>query len=251
MAEVDRGPGVVPFARHALLSLSDDVSADTRRLDEQLMSLLAEQPRALVCDLSAISEVTPALTAVLQAVARQQVHWPGTPVGVVCPDRRLLREVVKAVRPELLVVGASAEEVEPRLAEYRPAEHASTTLRPGLTAPRAARAFVARTCLGWQTLSVTGHACLITSELVTNAVLHAHTAVDLTVSRCSGRLRISVHDGGAVEPSPAWNMPTSGIITGSGRGLLLVSSVCRAWGVYPTSDGGKVIWAVLDTDEAV
>ena len=31
----------------------------------------------------------------------------------------------------------------------------------------------------------------------------------------------------------------------SHRGLLLVAAVSESWGVLPTSDGGKVVWAVL------
>jgi hypothetical protein len=31
-----------------------------------------------------------------------------------------------------------------------------------------------------------------------------------------------------------------------GRGLALIAACSRAWGVLPTVDGDKVVWAVLD-----
>jgi hypothetical protein len=247
MIQVDRGPEAVPFARHVSVRVADDSPHAARRLRRELMMLVAEQPRALVCDLSAVPTVSPELMEVLRAVARHQAEWPGTPVGIVCPDDDLQHRLLRDVPGSRLVVGVSLDVVQRQMVSLAPAEHATMTLEPGLTAPRSARAFVARACLGWQVLSVTGHACLVTSELVTNAVLHADTAVQLTVSHCPGRLRIAVQDGDEMRPANAWSTISEGTLPPtSGRGLLLVSSVCRSWGVYPTVDEGKVVWAILD-----
>jgi hypothetical protein len=247
MIEVDRGPEAVPFARHVTVRMNDDSPHAARRLRRELIMLVAEQPRALVCDLTAVPTVSPALMDVLRAVARHQAEWPGTPVGIACSELELRHRLRRDVPDSRVVVGASVPVVERQLVSLPPAEHATMTLEPGLTAPRSARAFVARACLGWQCLSVTGHACLVTSELVTNAVLHAATPVQLTVSHCPGRLRVAVQDGDEMRPASAWSTVHEGTLPPtSGRGLLLVSSVCRAWGVYPTVEEGKVVWAVLD-----
>jgi hypothetical protein len=247
MIEVERGPEGVPFARHVTVRVGDGGPHAARRLRRELMMLVAEQPRALVCDLSAVPSVSSDLMEVLRAVARHQAEWPGTPAGIVSADPGLRHRLLRDVPASRLVVGVSRELVDRQLVSLTPAEHATTTLEPGLTAPRAARAFVARACLSWQARSVTGHACLVTSELVTNAVLHAHTSVELTVSHCPGRLRVAVQDGDEMRPSSAWSTVQEGVLPPtSGRGLLLVSSVCRAWGVYPTADEGKAVWAVLD-----
>ncbi len=248
---VDRGPEAVPFARHVTLHVSAEGALEAKRLRHQIMALLAEQPRALLCDLSAVTEPRPELAEVFRGVSRHVNEWPGTPVAVVCQDERFRSWLTTDAGCDRLLVGPSAAVVSELLARTVPAEHATMTLDPGLTAPRAARAFVARACLRWQALSVTGHACLVTSELVTNAVLHAHTAVRLTVSHCPGRLRIAVQDGDEMRPATAWTLVDEPVLTGSGRGLLLVSSVCRAWGVYPVQDDGKVVWAVLDVPSSV
>lgn len=246
MIDVDRGTEPVPFARHISLRVIDDGALEPEGLRRQITALLAEQPRALLCDLSAFTTASTGLTEVLRDVASEHLDWPGTPVGVACPDPHFQRLLLDSRSSDRFVVGASVHMVEDRLRDLPPADHATMTLEPGLTAPRSARAFVARACLDWQTLSVTGHACLVTSELVTNAVLHADTAVQLTISHCPGRLRIAVQDGDERRPAAAWPTVSATTPSRSGRGLLLVSRVCRAWGVHPADNEGRVVWAVLD-----
>lgn len=250
MIQVDTGPEAVPFARHVTVRVTEADVLDCKRLRRQILTLLAEQPRALTCDLSTVHGPSPDVLEVLRAVARHLGEWPGTPVGVACADPQVQAQLEEAAPSGRFVVGTSVPAVEAVLADLAPAEHATMTLDPGLTAPRSARAFVARACLRWHARSVTGHACLVTSELVTNAVLHADTAVQLTVSRCPGRVRIAVQDGDETRPATTWTTVSEGTLSRSGRGLLLVSSVCRAWGVYPTADDGKVVWAVLDEEAA-
>lgn len=84
---------------------------------------------------------------------------------------------------------------------------------------------------------------LLTSELVTNAVIHARTDVHLSVVRRDGRIRVCVSDENTRMPTPA----VAPIDATSGRGLLLVQSAAAAWGVETTSEG-KTIWFELDVD---
>jgi hypothetical protein len=246
----EAGSEAVPFARHVALQVSDDGPEAARGLRRRVHAVLTEQPRALLCDLSPLaSPLSADLVEVVDSVARHQHDWPGTPTGVVTTDQALRQHLDKQTEDlERFVVGSTRHEVHEALAAIPAADHATMTLEPGLRAPRSARAFVARACLGWQTHSVIGHACLVTSELVTNAVLHAATVVHLTVSRCPGKLRIAVRDGDETRPSTRFTAAADKALTGSGRGLLLVSSVCPAWGVYPTADDGKEVWAVLDAE---
>ena len=78
--------------------------------------------------------------------------------------------------------------------------------------------------------------------MVTNALLHAGTMLQLSVARCEHRLRVAVGDGGTRRPR-AQPMDTSRV---TGRGMLLVAAFSRSWGVLPTVDGGKVVWSVLE-----
>jgi anti-sigma regulatory factor (Ser/Thr protein kinase) len=83
---------------------------------------------------------------------------------------------------------------------------------------------------------------LLANELVTNAVVHAHTEIWLRLELRGDRLHIAVRDG-----SPRLlRLVTPGWQAEGGRGLWLVEQLARAWGVNRHPDGGKVVWCVLN-----
>ncbi len=82
---------------------------------------------------------------------------------------------------------------------------------------------------------------LLTSELVTNAILHAHTPVQLGILVDTERVLVCVADrlpGGALEPRDH-SRDRAG-----GRGLALVSDLSEQWGTV-TVTGGKTVWFTL------
>lgn len=82
---------------------------------------------------------------------------------------------------------------------------------------------------------------LLTSELVTNALIHAHSQVTIEIRAEAGRVRISVADTAS---SPATPRPGSLDAT-TGRGLALVEALAADWGQTPTPDG-KIVWFELE-----
>ena len=79
------------------------------------------------------------------------------------------------------------------------------------------------------------------SELVTNAVLHARTAVTVTVRTTGGRVRVEVRDTSPLPVQPRHFALTST----TGRGLQLVAALSSGWGVEapPAGEGpGKTVW---------
>jgi len=66
---------------------------------------------------------------------------------------------------------------------------------------REARRFVERSLADWDLLQLADLATLLTSELVTNAILHAHSAVELSLTLDTDRIRIEVRDDGDGEPA--------------------------------------------------
>jgi anti-sigma regulatory factor (Ser/Thr protein kinase) len=106
--------------------------------------------------------------------------------------------------------------------------------------PRLARRFVSDTLGRWRCGTLTEEAALLASELVTNAVLHACTEIDLTVSRMDGAVRVEVSD---TSPRPVVLRDGSDLATG-GRGLYLVEALARDWGVAPHPPG-KAVWFEL------
>lgn len=82
---------------------------------------------------------------------------------------------------------------------------------------------------------------LAVSELVTNAVLHAHSAVELTIACGGSELHVSVKDESSSLPSQR----SYGESATTGRGLAMVAAVTDAFGVTVLGDGGKAVWFVL------
>jgi anti-sigma regulatory factor (Ser/Thr protein kinase) len=107
-----------------------------------------------------------------------------------------------------------------------------------LQAVTLARAFVRRTLGSWKMASLTADVELLASELVTNAVLHARTALRLTLRHDETGLTVSVLDGNMRLPAVA-GIPEQAT---SGRGLVLVERLADAWGVEQNEDG-KTVWA--------
>lgn len=107
---------------------------------------------------------------------------------------------------------------------------------------RVARRFVSATLADW--LGPRNHevAELLTSELVTNAVLHAHTEIGVTVSLARTVVKIAVQDGSDRHPERV----RVDEYAYSGRGLQLVDDLADGWGIEPTPGGGKTVWFILD-----
>ncbi|MGW3494373.1 ATP-binding protein [Streptomyces sp. NPDC001020] len=87
---------------------------------------------------------------------------------------------------------------------------------------------------------------LLTSELVTNALIHTDDDAVLTATVSSRGLRVEVRDFVGRRPSP--RMPTAEDGT-HGRGLVLVQSLADAWGVR-AHGVGKSVWFELDAGVA-
>ena len=112
------------------------------------------------------------------------------------------------------------------------------------TSPGEARRFVGNVLRGHglDTDEVVEAALLLTSELVTNAVLYAAGSIEVDVDIDLRGVRVEVGDHSTQPPSPR----DAGPEETSGRGLHLVEAMARAWGVEQQHDDGKVVWFELD-----
>jgi anti-sigma regulatory factor (Ser/Thr protein kinase) len=113
-------------------------------------------------------------------------------------------------------------------------------LSPHPTSARAAREFVAKTLVGWGRVNQVEAAVLLTSELVTNAIIHARTRVVVTLRVVGDSVRIAVVDESTERPYPR-PQPDQ---LGGGRGLMLVEALADSWGVS-AEGGGKSVWFEL------
>jgi hypothetical protein len=212
-------------------------------LDRAIQVALAEGPRGVVCDLSAVVEdAEPGALEMLATAGRHVRDWPGTPVAVTCPDPQVRNAL--SVHPlgsylfvtESMFTAVSMVLATPALVveQLRLAAHPS--------APRAAREFVTRTLRDWQLDRISPFASLVVSELVASSSIAAGTDIDLTLTWNLGALRVTVGDHGPALPG---QRPSCLYL--QGRGLTAdVAGRSRTFGALPTADGGKVVWAVLE-----
>ena len=119
---------------------------------------------------------------------------------------------------------------------------ASLTLPPSVQSVRKARHFLRDACEAQGVpAEVLDDAALLTSELVSNAVLHGRSEIRLVVERRSRRLRVSVHDENSRRPMLVPDAPDAL----DGRGLALVAGIASSWGVHDEPIG-KAVWFELE-----
>ncbi len=211
-------------------------------LDHAIQLALANGPRGVVCDLSAVLPgADPHAVEVLATVGRHAAVWSGIPVSVACPDPRV-REVLEA-HPvgRQLIVGTSLFSAVSAVLALPTVPVESLSLAPHPTAPRAAREFVTRTLLDWRLGRVIPFATLVVSELVASSSIDTGTQIEVSVAWSLEALRLSVRDHGLGLPTRPFTAPSL-----HGRSRAVVAGLARAFGVMPADDGGKVVWAVLE-----
>ncbi|HLX87758.1 MAG TPA: ATP-binding protein [Acidimicrobiales bacterium] len=104
-----------------------------------------------------------------------------------------------------------------------------------------ARQFVAALLDRWEVIGLGPDASLVTSELVSNAVIHARTPIEVRVAPHDDGIRVEVRDGAAYGIVVR---PPDDHLTPRGLGLRVVAQLATRWGVDPTPDG-KTVWAEL------
>ncbi|GHJ96038.1 hypothetical protein SNE510_55570 [Streptomyces sp. NE5-10] len=123
---------------------------------------------------------------------------------------------------------------------------ATASFEPVGRSVAAARAFVRDTLQGWGHPELVDDAVVLTSELVTNAVVHAGTAADVLCLRSEDSVRVEVADR-----YPEREIPVQGGRTiaspdrENGRGLLLCAALADRWGV-DYSPTRKHVWFHLN-----
>jgi anti-anti-sigma factor len=225
----------------ALVRLVGELDGRTREsLRRGLTEALVAEPTSAIVDLAGLSVTDPEQVTVFSEAAADAARWPGAPL-LLCHAAPAVAETLRrhgvdrhcSVHPTVTAAlrEAAAQPVPPRL---------HRRLAPTQYAPRVARELAAGACARWELPHLTTAAQMVCSELVTNAVRHAGTMIDLTITLRDDALRVSVRDG-FVRPA---RLRTPGATDDSGRGLLIVDTVASAWGNVPIPDG-KLVWASL------
>ncbi|MFN2626037.1 MAG: SpoIIE family protein phosphatase [Mycobacteriales bacterium] len=119
-------------------------------------------------------------------------------------------------------------------------------LPPRTQSVAAARAFVGERLASLADAGARETSVLLVSELVTNAVRHARTAVGIDVALDAGVVRVGVRDESAEPPTLR---PGLGAADESGRGIHLVEALADRWG-WEHVPRGKRVWFELAVNGA-
>ncbi|MFE0256073.1 SpoIIE family protein phosphatase [Streptomyces sp. NPDC059010] len=147
-------------------------------------------------------------------------------------------------------VGHGALHVDNRTRSSVITARAAASFDPVGRSVASARSFVRDTLQGWGFADIVDDAVVLTSELVTNAVVHAGTSADVLCLRSEEGVRIEVADRYPEREIPLQGSPVN---MGSpdregGRGLQLCAALAGRWGVEYTPTH-KQVWFQLDLPE--
>ncbi|MGW1357506.1 SpoIIE family protein phosphatase [Streptomyces chartreusis] len=147
-------------------------------------------------------------------------------------------------------VGRVALHVDNRTRSSVITARAAASFDPVGRSVASARSFVRDTLQGWGFADIVDDAVVLTSELVTNAVVHAGTSADVLCLRSEEGVRIEVADRYPEREIPLQGSPVN---MGSpdregGRGLQLCAALAGRWGVEYTPTH-KQVWFQLDLPE--
>jgi len=173
---------------------------------------LPEDERAIAATTAWFSEVTRQLRAGTDAGDYRPLH------GRALEDR---------LDPAAVPIGALPELQVRRMMSIRIEQRSDMA--------RVARRFMTEVLIAWGHPLGSEKLDLPLTELVTNAQIHARTAVEVVVIDAEDIVRIEVHDQSAVLPVIRSRERTAG----TGRGLALVAALTKAWGIEPTSTGKR------------
>lgn len=132
---------------------------------------------------------------------------------------------------------------------------ASLTLAATTAAVSCGRRFVRLALDRWGLAALAGDAALVASELVTNAV-QAGGLTDPGAARgdpgtlATIQVRVLMYQAAIVievrdrDPGAPVRQHAGSDEEG-GRGLMIVTALCREWDYFYAADGGKVVWAEL------
>ncbi|AKN68529.1 hypothetical protein QR97_00685 [Streptomyces sp. PBH53] len=146
--------------------------------------------------------------------------------------------------------GRAAPHVDDRPRSSVITARAAASFEPVGRSVATARSFVRDTLQGWGFADIVDDAVVLTSELVTNAVVHAGTHAEVLCLRTEDGVRIEVSDRYPEREVP---LQQSAVSMGSpdregGRGLQLCAALATRWGVDYTPTH-KNVWFQLNLPE--
>ncbi|QUQ67185.1 STAS domain-containing protein [Kutzneria sp. CA-103260] len=210
-------------------------------LRDVLLKCAADQPRALIVDLAALTITQEFLVSVFVTVWMRTEQWSPVPL-VIVPGPTNSAQFQHGPARRFLTIRPTVRDAVERLAE--PQQHHRTVLwlPSSPLCLHVVAEFVAETCGNWQVDELMEDAVAVAAELVGNAVRHTASPARLRLELWPGRLTVAVTDE---DPRPVRWPHRDAQPDPADSGLKLIVRRARAWGCSRAWSGGKVVWAVL------
>jgi anti-anti-sigma regulatory factor len=236
---VEPADDIIVVALHGLLTVET-----VPVVRAALLKCLVQAPEAVIVDLADLRVDSRSRLTVFPAAVRTHA-LPGTTLVVCGAATELASAMSGGVLGDVRSFPSCAD-ARASIGDGRPAapRRASLQLEPAQAAPARARRMITAACRDWGLEDLTGPATLIVSELVSNAVQHAGTAMTVEAHLRGEYLHLSVRDHDPQAPTVPDPSPVDGPPTVGGRGLHLIEVYATAWGSHAAADG-KTVWAVL------
>lgn len=237
----DLDTDVTTVRAHGVLDLQ--TAADMRAT---LLKVIGECPAAVVVDVSDCTAAHTSALTVFPAVLRHFAWQPLVALSLGGVGPSFVGHGGQVALGDVPTYASTASAVA-AAAETRSAQQRVIfSPRMEMEAPARAREVIVGACRRWGVPDLVTPAALVISELVTNAIMHAHGPVLVEGALRGAYVHLRVHDASDDEPALGPPLEAGDPLRDHGRGLRLIERHCSSWGFVLRPDGGgKVVWATL------
>jgi anti-anti-sigma factor len=217
-------------------------SSSSAALRDITMKATADQPAAVVVNVSGLRVPAESAWPTFIGVRWQEQTRPDVPIVLVCTDRATRDAITRSGVARFMPVYASEKGAMKSLTRpnRRTVRHADAELPANLTSLRESRRLVREWLTAWSQSTLIPVALVVVNVFVENVLEHTGSVPMMRVETDGATATIAVSDGSS---TPAVRLPTTDKDIDV-SGLAIVDALSRAWGSTPTSSG-KTVWAVI------
>jgi anti-anti-sigma factor len=164
------------------------------QLQRAILKQLAQQPPAIICDLSQVEAIDPLCAGVFTAIRHPALGWPGSALVLWAAQPAVADTLLQLGILRRLAVYPSLHQALQHARARPPWLREKLALGPVPTAARDGRMFVREVCGRWGLQGLADPAALLASELIALTVGRSRTAVELRMELIGTRLHVAVRD---------------------------------------------------------
>lgn len=243
-APVSLGAGSVrayPFRDVWVVEVEAPPQQVPREMTHAAQVALAQCPRGVVLALPPMTRADEEVVAAIADSVREAASWHEVVMVVACHDEPLRHQLQDCLGDLGVATSSSMLNGWAAVLAHRRPRRAERTWTSRPASVPLARRFVRATCEKWGLPDRGPNAELVVSELAGNTTQHALGRLTVVLSSDGSTLRVAVRDQSHRPPVDL----DAGVTAETGRGLSIVQAVGETWGVLPSGDGGKLVWATI------